>query len=401
MKPSLILSLFVILTLISAPNLSVAGRTGEKCPDENTLTRQARIALVEAQKLMGEEKIKEAKITLETFVREYPEENHAYVAYTMAGIYLEQGKMEAALAQYEKTIGFCPAYAPAWQNIGKVCYDLGKYSRAATALEKTWELTGKENHALRFHAAAAYISAKAPQKALTILEFLCSGQAGAPEENWVKLLVHLSIEQKTPGSAVKTVERLLAQPDPKPYLFLLATSLYLDMNLYKKAVQNLDAYGLIKSLTRAEQILLADLYNNLGIPARAAENYEKSLALEPSQKIHERMATAWFDACEYETALAAAKQGLTTYPDSYALWKLVGWIHYEAKAFVPAAEAFHQASTLDPKDAKSLFMYGLCSCRAGDNESARKALQQAACNVNYKDRAMGLIRQMEAAAEKI
>lgn len=397
MKPFFMLSLLVFLAAMAAQPLSAAG----KCPDEKTLTRQARTALVEAQKLMNEKKMADARKTLETFVREYPEESHAYITYTMAGIYLEQGRMQAALDQYEKTIGFCPAYAPAWQNLGRVCYDMGKFSRAAIALEKTWELTGKKNHTLRFHAAAAYSSAKAPEKALPILEFLCSDQVGTPEETWVKLMVHLSIEQKRSKNAIKTVERLLAQPDPKPYLFRLVTSLYLDMNKYRKAAQTLNAYGLMAPLAPAEQTLLADLYNNLGIPARAADNYEKALILKPARKVHERLASAWFEACEHEKALTAAKEGLAIYPDSHALWKLVGWVHYENRAFDLASKAFYQASVLNPKDTKSLFMHGLCACRAGDRESAQKALRQAACNANYKAQAMGLIRQMETAAENI
>ncbi|WP_242637466.1 tetratricopeptide repeat protein [Desulfobacter hydrogenophilus] len=366
------------------------------CPDEQTLTRDARLFLSEAQKLMAENKLNQASKQLTQFIAQHPDENHAYVTFTLAGLNLEMGKMETAVAFYEKTLALCPAYAPAWQNLGKICYDLGRFERAAQALEKTWELTGRTNHTLRFHSAVARLSAKQPAKALPHLEFLTSGQAGPPEENWVKLMVQLSIENKKSAKALKTVERLLAIPNAKPYLLRLAASLNLALNNHKKAAQNLSAYGLITPLPLREQTLLADLYNNIGIPALAAKNYEKALALKSSLKLYERLASAWFDACEMNKALAAVKQGLKAYPHSHAMWKLKGWIHYEAKVFNKASSAFAKALVLNKKDAKSLFMHGLCACRAGHTDQARKILKQAAAHRRYKTQAMALIRQMDA-----
>lgn len=52
---------------------------------------------------------------------------------------------------------------------------------------------------------------------------------------------------------------------------------------------------------------------------------------------------------------------------------------------------------LNKKDAKSLFMHGLCACRAGHTDQARKILKQAAAHRRYKNQAMDLIRQIEAA----
>ena len=56
-----------------------------------------------------------------------------------------------------------------------------------------------------------------------------------------------------------------------------------------------------------------------------------------------------------------------------------------------------KALVLNKKDAKSLFMHGLCACRAGHTDQARKILKQAAAHRRYKTQAMALIRQMDAA----
>ncbi len=389
---------FSVFFFVTAAWSATQSQPAPACPDENTLTRDARQALVDAQKLMGENKYKQALAGLTGFMEQHADDTHAYVSYMLAGLSLETGKMKDAAIYYEKTLELCPSFIPAWQNLGKVCYDLGRFETAAKAFEKTWELTGRNSPVLRYHAAVARLSAKQPKLALGHLEFLTSGQAGTPEEDWIKLLVQLSIENKKSARALKTIERLLAVPDADPYLFRLAASLNLDLNRYKQAAGNLAAYSLTTPLPVAEQTLLADLYNNLGIPARAAENYEKALVLKPSRKLHERLSSAWFEACDIEKALAALETGLKDYPKSHAMWKLKGWIYYDTQHFDKASAAFAKAFTLNKKDSKSLFMHGLCAYRAGHTKQARTILKQAAAHRNYKTKALALIRQMDANA---
>ncbi len=388
--------LFSMMVIFSCLTPAAAQTPAPSCPDEQTLTLGARTALVKAQNFMTEKKMPQAAQALEAFIREHPDENHAYVAYTLGCLYLELDRAADALIQFEKTADLCPAYAPAWQNLAKVCFDLRQYSRAGMALEKSWDLTGRSNHMLYFQAAVAHISAKTPEKALPVLAFLCSGRAGAPKENWVTLYVQTAIEQKRSKRAVKTVEQLLTQPEPAPFLFRLATVLYLEIPDYRKAAQNLEAYGLVTALQRDEQKLLADLYANLGIPAKAAQNYEKVIAIKPCCTIFEQTASCWFEACEYDKALDAAEKGLAAYPESKRLWQVKGWVHYEKQDFSPAARAFGKACALDSRDINTLFLHGLCACRAGDRDSARKALTRAACHNRYKTRALALIHEMES-----
>ncbi len=396
---TLILALLFSVLLVGTTAWSgIQSESAPACPDEKTLTRDARLALVTAQKLMGENQYGQALAGLLEFAVQHPDDTHAYVTYTLAGLSLETGKMKDAADYYEKTLKLCPSYTPAWQNLGKVCYDLGKFRTAAKAFEKTWELTGQNTPVLRYHAAVARLSAEQPKLALGHLEYLTSGQAGPPQPDWIKLLVQVAIENKQSARALKTIERLLAAPNAEPDLFRLAATLNLDLNKYKQAARNLAAYSLTTPLPASEQTLLADLYNNLGIPARAAENYQKALALKPSRKLHERLSAAWFEACDTKKALAALEVGLKNYPKSHAMWKLKGWIFYDAQRFDDASAAFSKAFSLNKKDTKSLFMQGLCAYHAGHNVQARKLLKKAAAHRNYKSKALALIRRMDAIA---
>ena len=366
-----------------------------KCPDEESLSRNGRIAMVEVQKLTSENRLSEAKEALLKFNRDYPDENHPYVAYTLAGLLAGENLLSPALVHYQKTVDMCPSYGPAWQNMGKICYDLKKFGQAAFALENAYELMDKKNPLLLFHAAIAHISDKKPGKALRHMQLLTSGQAGAPKPEWVKLMVSLSIEQHREKTAIATVENLLAKDNPAPYLFRLAATLYLHVKKNREAAKALSVYGMLSPLTITEQTLLADLYNNLGIPFKAAQHYEKLIEKNPEKQIYERLTSAWLEARELEKALMAAKKGLTFHPEFQALWKLKGWIHYEKKEFKQASEAFSKAYALKETDSKSLFMHGLCAGKAGQYDIARKTLKKASHCSQYKSRALTLIRQME------
>ncbi len=401
------LGLFLVLT-------QTALAEPKSCPSDETLSRDARIALVEAQQWIHPPKDKpvdpkidavaKAMEILETFARKNPDELHPYVTFTLASLYLEKDQGEKALAEYEKTVELCPKYAPAWQNLGRLAFDLKQYIKAAEALETAWEIITPKNNDLRYHAAAAYISAEEPAKALEHMSFLVGGKAGTPKERWVKLYVHLSLELKKTPAAIKILESLLGKEDPPASYFRLATSLYLDKNRHKDAAKCLSAYGMFHPLSTREQMLLADLYNNLGLPYKAAQNYAKVAACPVTgakdtasnrRRLYERMAASWMDACEPDKALNTADKGLETYPACYGLWKLKGWIHYDNEEFGQAANAFARAAKLKKNDARSLFMQGLCASRAGKKEEAKRILTLAARHKQYKKQAMGLIHQIE------
>ncbi len=152
---------------------------------------------------------------------------------------------------------------------------------------------------------------------------------------------------------------------------------------------------MVHPLSTQEETLLADLYNRIGIPAKAADHYQQVLKKKPSQRIYERMVSARLEACDKDKALAAADKGVAVYPNSKVLWKLKGWIYYECDQFDPAVKAFSRAVQLDKNDKKACFMKGLCASRAGAFETARQALERASTFPEYKNQALSLIREME------
>ncbi len=390
---------FVKTILLLGTTLLVWG-TAIAGPGDADLSPRARTTLVEAQKQMELENPAQAKTVLQAFLQKHPNEDHHFVEFTLAGLLYSEDRLEEASSHYKKTVALCPDYSPGWQNLGKVCFDLKRFADAATAMETTYKICKKNNPIFLFHAAVAHISAKAPEKALDHMLFLTSGRAGKPEANWVRILTSLAIELKCPGKALETVERLLKDPAPDPVLWRLAANLYLAMENYPEAAKALAVYGMVHPLSSGEETLLADLYNRMGIPAKAADHYQQVVMKKPSRRLYERMVSARLEACDNDKALAAVDKGVAVYPDSKELWKLKGWICYGRNQFNPALKAFSRALELDKKDKKACFMKGLCASRSGEFETAKQALERASTFPEYKRQALSLIREMEQRAKK-
>ncbi len=363
------------------------------CPDQNTLTNPARIALVGAQKQMEEKHSDQAQKILEEFLASHPKENHPYITFTLGAIYLESDSLGKSRNMFTQSVEKCPVFSAAWQNLGKVCYDLKEYVRAAQAFDTVYELEGKPK--FRFHAAVAWMEAKKKTRAFDHMLFLTSGNAGPPKKEWVEFMAHLALELKRSKEAIPVLESLLAKKNPPAYLFKLVTSLYLEQNSYRKAAQSLSAYSMIKEMNPREMRLLGDLLYSQGVPMKAAIWYEKVNQVKPCLRNCVRLVSALNEGFSSQKAIQAADKGLQSYPESVELWRLKAWACYGEKHFQEAARCFSKVVRLNKKDAKSLFMSGLAAYRAGEKNKARAALKLAAAHKSYKNQANALIRQID------
>lgn len=403
MKQILILTkplVLFILGYILIPSLLFAQDVAVSCTNDKTLSRNARVAMVNAQKHESESQVPKAMEILTKFMADFPDEIHVFIPYTLAGYELDSNHLSRAAKLYQKTLDICPEFAAAWQNLGKVSFDLKEYATAAKAFETVWILGNKTEYIYRYHAAIAHAQNKTKKKALEHLFFLTDGKVGTPDKNWVKLMAHLCMEEKQSPKALTIIEKLLKKDNPEPYLFKLATSLFLETNQYTKAAKALAAYSMMKPLTSSEQKLMADLYYNIGIPYKAAYLYEKTLNGNIEKDICEKAATAWYEAFEFDTALALIDDSLKTYPDSHVLWRLKAWISYEKSNFHQAGLLFSKASQLKRTDHQSLFMMGFSEFKAGEYKKASNTLKKAASKQQYKKQAKQLLAQIKSISEK-
>ncbi len=384
--------MLLILCVFWFAGLALADQEKPSCPDQNTLSNSARQALASAQKQMEEKHGNQAQKILEDFLASHPKENHPYITFTLGAIYLESDSLRKSRDMFAQSTEQCPVFSGAWQNLGKVCYDLKEYSRAAQAFDTVYELEGKPR--FRFHAAVAWMEAKKKTRAFEHMLFLTNGSAGPPKKEWVEFMTHLALELKRSGEAIPVLESLLAKENPPAYLFKLAVSVYLEQNSYRKATQALCAYSMMEKMNPREMRLLGDLLYSQGVPMKAAIWYEKVNQVKPCLRNCVRLVSALHEGFASEKAIQTADKGLQRYPESVQLWRLKAWACYGEKRFQEASHCFSKVVGLNKKDGKSLFMSGLSAYRAGEKKKAKAVLKLAAAHKSYKNQANALIRQI-------
>ena len=148
-------------------------------------------------------------------------------------------------------------------------------------------------------------------------------------------------------------------------LWHLVATLYLEQRKYRQATEALVVYTLLHPPTIDEEILLGDLYNQIEIPYKAAQLYERVMKKRPGKSLCKRLVSSWMAAGCPDKALSTVEKGLRKYPHCHFFWKMKGWLCYEARDFETAAMAFSKAHDLNHKDQKSQLMAGVCATKAG------------------------------------
>jgi Flp pilus assembly protein TadD len=88
---------------------------------------------------------------------------------------------------------------------------------------------------------------------------------------------------------------------------------------------------------------------------------------------------AWYLAetdSELDLALELATRASTRQPDANTLDTL-GWVHYKRGSMDSAIESFNKALELQPDSASIRYRLGLALSKAGSDQQARAALEQA------------------------
>jgi tetratricopeptide (TPR) repeat protein len=348
-------------------------------------------AVYEAQQAMAAKKYAEAETVLSAYERANPQAPHYLVAFTLGNALAFQGKENEALARYRVSAELNPAFAPAWQNLGKTCFDLKQYARAGEYLFKAWEAAEPKDPALRHHAAVAWMLAGENQKAMTHLEYLVSGAAGSPETPWIEALLKVCLDLGRDDKAVEAVRNLLAKEENQPRWWKLLAQLHARRQEYRKAASAFEVYALlVPGLAREEAVLLGDLYNAIAIPLKAARAYQSALAMRDGPKVRKKQAAAWLAAHRPDAARETMLEG----PEPLAcptVWLALGRAYYDRGDWEKALDAFSRSARLGPEDGRAHLMLGHCALQLQKKEIAVAALRKASEFKEYRQQASRLL----------
>lgn len=355
----------------------------DRCGHQPHLSRGQRQAMVKAQKLMAKDNAQAGRV-LAQYAKTHPGDTHFKFSFLRGVIAYQARKPAQAKQHFAKAVELWPCYVPALRNLAAVSYELGQPAQAARLMLKAHEQSQKPQPQDLYQAAAFFLAAKQPAKALPLL----SGLAARPDAKspWLKALVRTYLELNRFQQARVTLDRLLRRFPGDADLWKLSARLCLEKSDYAKAAADLEISYRLSSPPAAKWKTLADLYRMAGVPRKAARYYRRSFGGKPKDKELYLLAGVFFEAKCLDQARQAIDEALKL-KASLKGWRLLAQIHMQNKNYKEAINAYMAASRLAPKNARLELMAGYCAMQMEDYQQALDHLTQAVARAkpNSKD----------------
>ena len=363
----------------------------EKVP-ELTITGQRTV--YNAQVAIEKKEYLKAEKNLKQYIAKHPGKPNYLVEFTLGNTLTLTGRDKEALVHYKASVELYSGYAPAWQNMGKIYFDLKEYEKAGDCLLKKYQLDKSKNHLLLYNAAVSFIMAEKPEKALPHLDYLVSRNADTIKIEWVEAFLRVCMDLQRKGKAFKKINRLLHKNTSNPDLWKIMAQFHLWQNDYKSALAALTIRSYLEPVKKREDIMLmGDLSSVVGIPIRAAAYYESLLEGKAKGSDYKKLASAYIAAHRQGKALEVLNLALKkkTCPK---LFFILGRTLYYENLFNRAGDAFDKCTRLNPENGQAYLMKGYCFLKLNENKAACAAFKKAAGCPKQKEAAEKILRYM-------
>jgi len=347
-----------------------------------------------SQQEIQKQEYQKAVTVLSGYLVKHPKKSHYLLEFTLGNAYTGLNKIKEARIHYHRATKLNPDYTPAWQNLGKTCFDLELYEQAGASMLRAYELGAQQQPTLLYYAAVGYLLARRAEKAQPLLERLLADRNKPPKSEWIEAYLQVCLDLKETDKALKLIKQLLANDQNKARWWKLLAQLHLQKNNYRQATAALEIYGYLQPLAIEELKLLGDLYLTIGTPVKAAQYYTRLCHRKPLLKYQTKLARAWFAAHRHETALTVLQKAISQQPDT-KLWFLMGQILYDQSRYAKACDAFAAAEDLTAApNGKALMMMAYCSINLEEYDHAIAILKKACRCPHSGSKARKLLKQL-------
>ncbi len=236
----------------------------------------------------------------------------------------EAGRFDQAISGYKRILHLAPEIAPAYNNLGRLYFNLGRFAEAAVVLKQGLAVDSSM-HPAEVLLGASYLQTGDVADALTLLQH---GVAAMPDDRFARLtLAQALAKADRPDDAIVQLNRLLAQAPNDQEVWYTLGKLHLQLSQ--------------AALTRAQAI-----------------DPNTPLAHQLAGEVMEGMANTPGAIAEYKLALAAAPDDIPALDHlANVYWATGDWAHAQEslRALIARQPAncvaqWHLASALDELD---------------------------------------------------
>ncbi|NDV62136.1 tetratricopeptide repeat protein [Puniceicoccales bacterium CK1056] len=269
----------------------------------------------------------------------------AALNYTLANLYLQNGRYAEASGQYQEAIRKFPNFRRAYKNLGLALIQNGSYGEAIKALVKSIEMgdgTGETFGLLAF----SYLNEGNPAAALE--GYRQASLLNPDNREWRIGKAEALMRTERYAEAIAEFKQLIAELPDRFAFYTSIANAYLSLNEAETAGYYLEVLRRRKEAKPAALGLLGDIYVNGGLANLALTAYQDAL-----------------------------KSGGFTINKSIRALKafLQRGFYAEAKVFLAEMEAVHSANLSDEESREVLNLKAQLALAEGENEEAAAILE--------------------------
>ncbi|MBI2929396.1 MAG: tetratricopeptide repeat protein [Verrucomicrobia bacterium] len=296
--------------------------------------------------------------------------------YLLAAGYAARGTLDDAVGVYRTVLTSDPRDGQAAFQLGLVLLQQKKPKEARAALNKALEL--RPDH---FPSVSLLLELDLAEKdfqaALQRVQAEIAKRPQSPGPQYLLAKVYLGQGQQEQAEAalLRTIE---LEPDYQPAYSALAR-LYVASDKYEQALEKIETL-LTRTPKDSSSLFLAGMiYEKKRDFAKAAETYEKLLALRPRFGL--AMNNLAYLCAEYlgqvDKAHDLARKARELNPNDPFTADTLGWVLYKRADYTRALSLFEEAAEKLAAEPDVLFHLGMAHYALGEEEPARVAFQQA------------------------
>ncbi|MCH5176739.1 MAG: tetratricopeptide repeat protein, partial [Prevotellaceae bacterium] len=287
-----------------------------------------------------------------------------------AQLFYQLERIEDSNADFKKMIELNPANVLGYMGIGRNARDAEDYPQAIEHFTKAIQLEPEYSSGYSFRAECLLEQKKYVQAADDIIKAL-----SIDYDNKAYYMMYLFPEEQLPLIIMKLQAQSVNDPHNGAWTYYTG-QLYEQNHNYFEAIE---AYNKALEIDNEPDILkdIADCYNKLGQPDKAAEAMDKALALDPDNIQYVMRKAIFVDAAgDHDKAISLWSDVIEQLPDFYYAYYCRGFIRKNTKQYDEALTDMEKSLLLQPDELSVLLTKADILTLKGETDKAMDTYRQ-------------------------
>lgn len=362
--------------------------------------------LMNAQKLIEENKIIEAKELLNKLSQKKNDYLKSYSYQFLSNIALENNDYEKVKEYYEKIVALNAFEKKNIDNIklslARIYLSLEEYSKSLKLLDELEKDSEISKLSIYENYVYVYYYTKKFDESINYAKKY-NQLSKKKKENIYQLLYSSYIEVKKYNEAIQALEVMVKVWHDKQNYWLQLISLYQQEKQYKKALSTIELTYKEKVLDPNKHTLLFanllfqnELYKKTSL---VLENGLKNGYLKDEEKIFNLLISSYLNAKDYDKAISALET--SKHAKNYKLRKILANLYYEKHQYNQSIKVIEKLNKKDKIEGDLRILLALCYYEVENTKECKLNLQKALSSKKSKNRALQIAKALRIELDKI